>query len=353
MAAKRPARGSASRSSAATRKSSAKAPARGATKARGAKPAPKTRAKAPAKGKSSAVRRPAASSKRVSAKPVKAKSGARARAAAKPRTAAGRGAPGKAKANVKPTRKSAAKTPAKGKGAKSTAKVSAAKRSAKPSAPAKKPVRTAKTATARKTPAKATTRTAGRTTPAKAAPRGAAKAPAAKSSARTAPGRATAPVPRKAGPKGKGSGGLTFTRLPHIDDDTLDKIIDKLQEMRTESRQTVNMQMSPEGKYLSEEQLVGDDMDLASQDRDREFNMLMHERHLRRLQQVEEAFERINDGTYGLCEGTEEPINPKRLMIMPLARFSLEYQQAQEKMLGRTPEDYYFEEDSSIESEDE
>ncbi|NIP72925.1 MAG: RNA polymerase-binding protein DksA, partial [Gammaproteobacteria bacterium] len=49
---------------------------------------------------------------------------------------------------------------------------------------------------------------------------------------------------------------------------------------------------------------VGDDLDQASNERDREFNLIMHQRHLRRLQQIDEAFERIEDGTYGLCEGT-------------------------------------------------
>ena len=65
----------------------------------------------------------------------------------------------------------------------------------------------------------------------------------------------------------------------------------------------------------------------------------MHQRHLRRLNQVNDAFNRLQEGTYGFCEGTEEPINPKRLTIMPLARYSLEYQEQQEKMLGRSPED--------------
>ncbi len=80
----------------------------------------------------------------------------------------------------------------------------------------------------------------------------------------------------------------------------------------------------------------------------------MHQRHLRRLQQIDEAFERIEDGTYGLCEGTDEPINPKRLLIMPLARYSLEYQQQQEKMLGRAgaEEGWRGESEESFSSED-
>ena len=144
----------------------------------------------------------------------------------------------------------------------------------------------------------------------------------------------------------------TFKRLDHIDDATLDKIIKKLEEMRSESMDVVNTRRDNDRAAREEESDVGDDVDQASQDREREFNLLMHERHLRRLGQLSDAFERIKDGTYGLCEGTEEPINSKRLMIMPLARFSLEYQQEQEKMLGRTPGDPHREEETVLVSDD-
>ena len=144
----------------------------------------------------------------------------------------------------------------------------------------------------------------------------------------------------------------TSDRLPHIDDETLDKIIKKLEEMRDESLEVVNIHRETDRKSTREDSDVGDDLDKASQDRDREFNMLMNERHLRRLKQVGDAFERIQDGTYGLCEGTDEPINRKRLMIMPLAKFTLDYQQQQEKMMGRTPDENIYDESASFEADD-
>ena len=144
----------------------------------------------------------------------------------------------------------------------------------------------------------------------------------------------------------------TFTRLEHIDDATLDKIIGKLDGMRDESLSIVNNQMQTDLKPRSQEIDVGDESDHASEDRDREFSLLMHERHLRRLQQVGDAFERIEEGTYGLCEGTEEPINPKRLMIMPLARYSIEFQQEQEKTMGRNPDELHFDDGASLDSDD-
>lgn len=195
-------------------------------------------------------------------------------------------------------------------------------------------------ATASKTPAKAPSKpaakkgaskpAASRKAPAKTAAKSGGKA-ATKTSAKPAPkggGKATAQAPAsKAAPK--------QSPLPHIDEKTLRQIIAKLQEMREESQSIVSNHVQTDLKPREEASDVGDDLDQASNERDREFNLIMHQRHLRRLQQIDEAFERIEDGSYGLCEGTDEPINPRRLLIMPLARYSLEYQEQQEKMLGR------------------
>jgi len=178
---------------------------------------------------------------------------------------------------------------------------------------------------------------------AKPAPKTAAKAPKvakAKPAPKAAAPKAAAKVPPP--PVVPEMGESLTEKLPHIDDKTLGKIIAKLQEMREESLSIVNQNMQTDLKPREEASDVGDDLDQASNERDREFNLIMHQRHLRRLQQINDAFERIDDGSYGLCEGTDEPINPRRLLIMPLARFSLEYQEQQEKMLGRTVETEQF-----------
>lgn len=135
-------------------------------------------------------------------------------------------------------------------------------------------------------------------------------------------------------------------KMFHIDDSTLAKIIAKLDEMRQESQGVVRQHVSNDLEQQKETSDVGDDLDQAVNERDREFDLIMHQRHLRRLQQVQDAFGRLQDGSFGFCEGTEEPINPKRLIIMPLARFSLEFQEQQEKMLGRSPEDHLGSEES-------
>jgi DnaK suppressor protein len=128
-------------------------------------------------------------------------------------------------------------------------------------------------------------------------------------------------------------------RMSHLDDPTLAKIVAKLDELRRESLGVVHQHVAADLEQQKAVGDVGDDLDQAVTERNREFDLIMHQRHLRRLQQIQDAFGRLQDGSYGFCEGTEEPINPKRLLIMPLARFSLEYQEQQEKMLGRSPDD--------------
>lgn len=211
--------------------------------------------------------------------------------------------PGKAaaKAPAKTTVKTSGKKPAK-----ATAKKSAGK------AAPKKAVATAKVATKKAAPIKSARK------PAQAA---------AKGDSGKKPAKASGKAPPKKGSK--------VRSLPHIEEKILRQIIAKLEEMRDESQKVINTHMQTDLQPREEASDVGDDLDQASNERDREFNLIMHQRHLRRLQQVDEAFGRIEDGMYGLCEGTEEPINPKRLLIMPLARYSLEYQEQQEKMLGR------------------
>lgn len=231
-----------------------------------------------------------------------------------------------AKTTVKSTEKTTTKTAAKAT-AKTTAKTTAKSVKAKTAS-------NAKPKTAPKTAAKASGKSAG-----KAKAGTAPKAAAIKTAKSTAKGTAKGTVKgatQKAGRSpSKRAGKSKPVMLGHIDDRTLRKIVAKLEEMREESQTIVNAQMQSDLQPREESSDVGDDLDQASNERAREFDLIMHQRHLHRLQQIEGAFLRMDDGTFGLCEGTDEPIHTKRLLIMPLARFSLEYQEQQEKTLGR------------------
>jgi RNA polymerase-binding transcription factor DksA len=50
------------------------------------------------------------------------------------------------------------------------------------------------------------------------------------------------------------------------------------------------------------------------------------------LTEIEEAIQRIYNGTYGICELTGKPIEPQRLLAVPFARFSIDGQKEQERV---------------------
>lgn len=73
-------------------------------------------------------------------------------------------------------------------------------------------------------------------------------------------------------------------------------------------------------------QEIGDLYDLASEERDRELDLLLGDRERGKLHQIDEAFTRLEEGTYGQCEECGEPINPKRLRVVPFARTCVDCQ---------------------------
>ena len=55
------------------------------------------------------------------------------------------------------------------------------------------------------------------------------------------------------------------------------------------------------------------------------------DRERKLLSKIEAALRRIEDGTYGYCEETQEPIGLKRLEARPIATLSIEAQQRHER----------------------
>ena len=95
----------------------------------------------------------------------------------------------------------------------------------------------------------------------------------------------------------------------------------------------------------------GDEIDAALDSAHTELNSQLAELESRELAQVEDALERMKDGTYGICEATGKPIPLARLQALPYATFSIEAQRELEKHaeFGTTP-DWSLIYDSSVES---
>ncbi|MCU0608827.1 MAG: hypothetical protein MUF22_03545 [Chitinispirillaceae bacterium] len=63
--------------------------------------------------------------------------------------------------------------------------------------------------------------------------------------------------------------------------------------------------------------------DVASLSYGREFSMGLSERQQKYLEQIDEALDRIQNGTYGICMVTGELITPERLEEVPVAKYSV------------------------------
>ena len=71
--------------------------------------------------------------------------------------------------------------------------------------------------------------------------------------------------------------------------------------------------------------------DRASDEIDRTFELRTRDRERKLINKIEAALKRIEDGNYGYCEETGEPISLKRLQARPVATLSLEAQENHEK----------------------
>jgi DnaK suppressor protein len=81
---------------------------------------------------------------------------------------------------------------------------------------------------------------------------------------------------------------------------------------------------------------VPDEADLAKRDLDTGMEARLGNRASLYLKKVEAALARMNAGQYGICLGTGEPIEFKRLLARPTAEYSIAYKEEQERQEGRS-----------------
>jgi DnaK suppressor protein len=81
----------------------------------------------------------------------------------------------------------------------------------------------------------------------------------------------------------------------------------------------------------SENQNHSDFADRASSETDRAIELRARDRQRKLIAKIDAALQRIEDGTYGYCEETGEPISLKRLDARPIATLSIEAQERHER----------------------
>jgi DnaK suppressor protein len=96
------------------------------------------------------------------------------------------------------------------------------------------------------------------------------------------------------------------------------------EEILRESRETL--------ENLQEESQNHPDMaDRASSESDRALELRTRDRQRKLIAKIDAALKRIEDGTYGYCEETGDPIGIARLDARPIATLSLEAQETHER----------------------
>src|SRR4029078_7781496 len=90
---------------------------------------------------------------------------------------------------------------------------------------------------------------------------------------------------------------------------------DTLLEMKKQLLAEIQQDLK-QGREASKDEGM-DTYDLSSGARDREINFILTDRDRGKLQAIEDALERIDDGSYGVCESCEQEIAEGRLQAMP------------------------------------
>ncbi|MSU89782.1 RNA polymerase-binding protein DksA [Rhodobacteraceae bacterium 2CG4] len=76
---------------------------------------------------------------------------------------------------------------------------------------------------------------------------------------------------------------------------------------------------------------IPDVADRASEETDRALELRTRDRQRKVVSKIDSALRRLDEGSYGYCEETGEPISLKRLMARPIATLSLEAQERHER----------------------
>ncbi len=222
--------------------------------------------------------------------------------------------------------------------------------------------------TAKKTPPKPTTKTAAKKTPAKPAPKPAAKKPAPKPVQKTAAKPAPKPVAKIAPPVNKAPAKAITHKPVHTVPDTALKSLAKpstvkvggglseaevIKQAKTDymSRQQLAffkqrlLDLQAElrdnagatTEHLRELSVAPDPADRATLEEEHALELRTRDRERKLLKKVQAALVRIEDGSYGYCEETGEPIGIQRLIARPTATLTIEAQERREmkqKMYG-------------------
>ena len=126
---------------------------------------------------------------------------------------------------------------------------------------------------------------------------------------------------------------LAMSDKNYMNDKQLEFFRNRLTEMEAELRHNAGQTT----ENLRESTVVPDPADRATIEEEHVLELRTRDRERKLLKKVQAAIKRIDEGEYGYCEETGEPIGVRRLLARPTATLSLEAQERREikqKMFG-------------------
>ena len=134
----------------------------------------------------------------------------------------------------------------------------------------------------------------------------------------------SAPVPTDGKPR-KNQAGLSTKELEHFRELLLAKrreLVGDMSSMEREALRSTGSNLSNLPLHMA---------DMGTDNYEQEFTLGLVEKDRGLLREINQALAKIQDGSYGLCEGTGKPISKPRLEAQPWARYSIEHARAMER----------------------
>ncbi len=114
----------------------------------------------------------------------------------------------------------------------------------------------------------------------------------------------------------------------YMNEDQLEFFREKLLALQEELIQKASVTTS----HMQEHELAPDPADRASQEEEYALELRTRDRERKLLMKIQESLREIDEGDYGFCHDTGEPIGLRRLLARPTATLSVEAQERRERM---------------------
>jgi DnaK suppressor protein len=109
----------------------------------------------------------------------------------------------------------------------------------------------------------------------------------------------------------------------------LDKYKKRLMELREEVGARIRERAST--ARIDDANDLIEEMDQANRATEEAFNMRLLDKEVKLLREIDYALRKFDEGTYGICEGTDEQISRARLDARPWTRYSVAYKEQLER----------------------